>query len=85
MQQLKLYRLADRDGYDPFAIAPNVDIAASVFTTALRVPIGETRMLKIADGMKVLPDDKVHNLPQLLEFGPIGVVAFDPATGWSLT
>ena len=52
---------------------------------ALRVPIGETRMLKIADGMKVLPDDKVHNLPQLLEFGPIGVVAFDPATGWSLT
>ena len=85
VQQLKLYRLADRDGYDPFPIAPNVDIAASVFTTALRVPIGETRMLKIADGMKVLPDDKVHNLPQLLEFGPIGVVAFDPATGWSLT
>lgn len=85
VQQLQLYRLLENAADDLFAIAPNIDIAASVFTASLRVPIGETRMLQIADGMKDLPDDKVRNLPQLLEFGPIGVVEFDPATGWSLT
>lgn len=85
VQQLKLYRLGHAEGHDLFAIAPNIDIAASVFTSALRVPLGETRMLQIADSTRDLPDDKVRNLPQLLEFGPIGVVAFDHATGWSLT
>lgn len=84
-QKLQLYRLVEEGADDLFAIAPNIDIAASVFTTGLRVPIGETRMLHIADGMEDLPGDKVRNLPQLLEFGPIGVVGFDPATGWSLT
>lgn len=84
VQQLQLYRLVEDGADDLFAIAPNTDIAASVFTTALRVPIGETRMLQIADGMKDLPDDKVRNLPQLLEFGPIGVVTFNPDTGWLL-
>ncbi|GAB5349686.1 hypothetical protein [Alteriqipengyuania sp. 357] len=77
VQQLKLYRLKDADGHDLFAIAPHIDIAASVFTTALRVPIGETRMLQIADGMKDLPHDKVRNLRQLLELGPIGFALFE--------
>lgn len=85
VQQLKLYRLVTHDDGDLFAIAPNIDIAASLFTSALHVPIGETRLLQIADGMKDLPDDKVRNLPQLLELGPVGVVEFDPAIGWSLT
>jgi len=85
VQQLQLYRLVEDGADDLFAIAPNIDIAASVFMTALRVPIGGTRILQIADGMKDLPDDKICNLPQLLEVGPIGVVAFDPASGWSLT
>ncbi|MEL7688733.1 hypothetical protein AAG596_14330 [Citromicrobium bathyomarinum] len=85
VQQLQLYRLVEDCGDDLFAIAPNIDVAASVFTTALRVPIGETRMLQIAEGMKDLPAEKVRNLPQLLDFGPIGVVAFDPTSGWSQT
>lgn len=84
VQQLRLYRLVTDDGNDLFAIAPNIDIAASVFTTALQVPIGETRTLHVADGLKDLPDDKVRNLPQLLELGPIGIAQFNPATGWSL-
>ena len=84
VQQLQLYRLVKDGAEDQFAIAPNIDIAASLFTTALRMPIGETRMLQIADGMKDLPDDKVRNLPQLLELGPVGVVDFDIATGWAL-
>jgi len=77
VQQLKLYRLVQDGAGDLFAIAPNIDIAASVFTTALRGQIGEMRMLHIVDGIKDLPDDEVRNLPQLLEFGPIGVAHFD--------
>ena len=84
VQKLKLYRLAEDEGDDMFAVAPSIDIAASVFTVALRVPLGETRILRIADGMSNLPDDEIRNLPLFLEFGPIGVVKFDPASGWSL-
>lgn len=82
VEQLKLFRLVD-DDEDLFALAPNVDIAASVFTVALCRPTDGTRMLRIADGMREMPEDQVQNLPNLLEFGPIGIVEFDPATGWS--
>lgn len=82
IEQLKLFRLVD-DTEDLFAIAPNVDIAASVFTVALGMPTDGTRMLRIADGMRELPGDQIRNLPTLLEFGPIGIVEFDPACGWS--
>ena len=84
VQQLQLYRLCQEGDNDLFAIAPNIDIAASVFTSALCVRMGEARMLQIVEGMKDLPDDKVSNLPRLLVFGPIGVVAFDEKVGWSL-
>lgn len=84
VQQLKLYRTIDGKGANVFAIAPNIDIAASILTTALRVPLGETRTLRIADGMSDLPDEEIRNLPLLLELGPIGVVKFDAASGWSL-
>ena len=83
VQQLKLYRLTDHDGDELFAIAPNIDIAASMFTTALPVPIGQTRPLHIADGMSDLPDDMMRNLPQLLEFGPVGLAEFTEGR-WSL-
>ncbi|MBX7502423.1 hypothetical protein K3181_13325 [Qipengyuania sp. YG27] len=84
VQQLKLYRLVNDEGDDLFAVAPNIDIAASVFTTALRVPLGETLTLRIADGMMELPANQVRNLPRLLECGPIGIVQFDKSVdGWS--
>lgn len=83
VQQLKLFRLVDEEGGDRFAIAPNLDIAASVFTSALRVPRGQFRQLRIKDGMADLPASMVCNLPQLLEFGPIGVAVFSEG-GWSL-
>jgi len=84
VQRLKLFRLAEDEGDDLFAIAPNIDIAASVFTTALRVPLGETRTLRIRDGMKELRKDQVRSLRRLLECGPIGIVQFDKDVGgWS--
>lgn len=77
VQQLKLFRTIDRKGDNVYAIAPNIDIAVSVFTTELRVPRGETRLLHISDGMADLPGDLLCNLPRLLEFGPIGIAVFD--------
>ena len=77
VQQLKLYRTIDGMGGNIFALAPNVDVAASVFTTELRIRPGETRLLHISDGMADLPDDMVCNLPRLREFGPIAVAIFD--------
>ena len=61
-----------------FAIAPNADVAASGFTTELRIRPGEARLLHISDGMADLPDDMICNLPRLLEFGPVGVALFVP-------
>lgn len=77
VQQLKLYRTIDNKGGNIFAIAPNADVAASVFTTELRIRPAEVRLLYISDGMADLPDDMICNLPRLLEFGPIGVAFFD--------
>ena len=48
-----------------------------MFTTELRIPKGETRLLHISDGMADLPEEIMCNLPRLLEFGPIGIAVFD--------
>ena len=77
VQQLKLYRTLDDKGGNVFSIAPNADVAASVFATELRIRPGEMRLLHISDGTAGLPDHMVRNLPRLLEFGPIGVALFD--------
>lgn len=77
VQKLKLYRTIDDKGGNVFAIAPNADVAASVFTKELRIRPGESRLLLISDGMADMPDHMICNLPRLLEFGPIGVAVFD--------
>ena len=77
VQQLKLYRTIDDKGNNVFAMAPNADVAASVFTTELRVRPGEVRLLRISDGMADMPDHMICILPRLLEFGPVGVAVFD--------
>lgn len=77
VQQLKLYRTIDDKDGNVFAIAPNADVAASVFTTELRVRLSEVRLLHISDGMADMPDHMICNLPRLLEFGPIGAATFD--------
>jgi len=86
VQQLKLYRTSSDEGGIVFAIAPNVDVAATVFTSALGILPGEARLLNIADGMAGLLGDQVCNLPLLLEFGPIGVAIFDAdEKRWSIS
>ena len=83
VQQLKLYCLIDENADHLFAIAPNIDIAASVFVTALAKPSGAPRMLKIADGATQLTDAQMQGLSQLTELGPIGIVTWTEDSGWS--
>ena len=85
VQQLKLYRLIDEEAVALFAVAPNIDIAASVFVNALNIPSGAPRMLKIADGATELSDAQMRGLSRLTELGPIGIVTWDEKSGWSLT
>ena len=83
VQQMKLYRTIDDKGGNVFAVAPNADVAASVFTKELRIRPNEVRQLHISDGMADMPDHLVCNLPRLLEFGPIGVALYDrDEQGW---
>ena len=77
IQQLKFYRTIDNKGGNVFALAPNPDIAAAIFTTALRIPKGQVKLLYISDGMADLPDHMHANLQQLLELGPVGIAEFD--------
>lgn len=77
VQQLKLFRTIDDKGGNVYSIAPNVDVAATVFTRELGIRLGEVRLLRISDGMADLPHRMVCNLPRLLEFGPIGTAIFD--------
>lgn len=77
VQELKLYRTIDDKGGNIYALAPNPDIAAAIFTTALRVPKSAVKLFYISDGMADLPDDMLQNLPQLMELGPVGVAEFD--------
>lgn len=83
VQQLKLYRLMDEHADDLFAVAPNIDIAASVFVNALNIPSGTTRMLEIADGAAQLTVAQMLGLKRLTELGPIGIVRWDEESGWS--
>lgn len=77
VQQLKLFSTDDDKGGKIFAIAPNVDVAAAVFTTKLKIPRNGKRLLYISDGQVDLAHEMVCNLAQLLEFGPIGIAEFD--------
>ena len=77
VQKLKLYRTIDTKAGNVFAIAPNADVAASVFSKELQLRPNESRLLLISDGMADMPDHMICNLPRLLEFGPIGPAVFD--------
>lgn len=83
VKQLKLFRTADDAGDHLYAIAPNVDVAASVFASELPSQADKVRLIRISDGMADLPEDMVGNLPRLLEFGPVGVAIFSDGS-WSV-
>jgi len=83
VEQLRLFRLEDEHGASKFVIAPDKDTAMVIYCADWHLEEGEQRMFRIYDGLAELPPERLRNLPDLLEFGPAGIVAFDEGNGWS--
>lgn len=82
--KLHLYRVEEASGEQHFVIAPTGDVAASVYCECVELKKDEARLFRIHDGGYGLKNEALRGLPALLEFGPVGVVAWDSETGWAL-
>ena len=80
--KLQLFRVEEAEGDEHYVIAPNFDVAAAVYCESILPPEYEPRLFRIRDGMLGLKDKR--GLSALLEFGPVGVVAWNEERGWSL-
>ncbi len=83
--QLQLFGIEDSMGSQTYVIAPNKDIAATLYLGSNVLSDGEQRIFRFFDGLADLPPDHIHSLDCLLEFGPVGVVDFHPESGWSVS
>ena len=84
LQKLRLFRIEDQRGAETYVIAPGSDVASTLYVTSNPVSEGEHMLYRISDGLANLPPERIANLNELLEFGPIGIVAFHHEDGWSL-
>lgn len=80
--KLHFYRIQEVEGDDYFIVAPTGDVAAAVYCEASGLKEDEARLFRILDGFFGLKPDCARGLPALLEYGPIGVVAWDDERGW---
>lgn len=81
---LRLYRIEEIAGDHHFVIAPSGDMAAAIYCEVVPLPHDEARLFGIHDGQFGLRNDRLRNLPTLLEAGPIGMVEWDDERGWSM-
>lgn len=82
--RLYLYRIEEAEGDEHFIIAPNGNLAAAVYCEGVWLDEGSASLFRIHDGAIGLRNDALRGLPALLEFGPVGMVAWDDERGWSL-
>ena len=82
VMQLQLFGIEDSKGSQTYVIAPNKDIAATLYLGGNVLSDGEQRIFRFFDGLADLPPDHIHSLNRLLEFGPVGVADFHPESGW---
>ncbi len=84
--RLRFYKIVEQAGRTTYAVAPGADVASAIRGANLDLAADESiRFYRMFDGHKDLPDNKRAGLDRLLEFGPIGVIEFNPETGWLLT
>jgi len=81
--KLRLWRIEEVEGDTHFVIAPTGDLAIDVYCECVQLEEGEASMFAIHDGLDGLKNEALKGLPALLEFGPIGMVAWDDEIGWS--
>ena len=82
VQQLRFFRIDDIEESQTFVIAPNPDIASALYFSSNPLAKGERRVLRIFDGLVDVPQERIANLPALLEFGPVGIVTYHEEYGW---
>lgn len=81
VEMLRLYRTEDPKGNEMFAMAPNIDIAAAVFSNTLLPSLPRPHSFSIYEALATLPADRICNIHNLLELGPIGIAEFDEEVG----
>lgn len=82
--ELRLFRVDEMKGQQTFIIAPNSDVASTIYMDTVPLASGEHIMFRIFDGLAELPPERIRNLKSLLEFGPVGVATFHEEDGWSV-
>lgn len=82
--KLHLWRIEEVDGGTYFVVAPTGDMAVAVYCDCVELEEGEASMFGIYDGLDGLKNEALRGLPALLEFGPVGMVAWDDERGWRL-
>jgi|TARA_R110001599_G_scaffold226256_4_gene425234 hypothetical protein len=80
-----LFGIEDSMSSQTYVIAPNKDIAATLYLGSNVLSDDEQRIFRFFDGLKDLAPDHIHSLDCLLEFGPVGIVDFHPESGWSVS
>ena len=80
--KLNLYRIEEADGNEHFIVAPTGDVAAAVFCHCVNWDTREARLFRIRDGAIGLRNVELRGLTAILEFGPVGMVAWDNKDGW---
>lgn len=82
VDRLRLFRVEARGGEESFVVAPSADVAATVWLEASGPTDCNFQMFRIHDALLTVPEDQRAGLDGLLEFGPVGIVAWHAATGW---
>lgn len=82
--RLRFFRIEPASGEGIYVIAPSSGVAAAVYSEWLNPKGDEARGFRIHDGVIGLSSEALRGLPELLEFGPVGVVTWDEESGWSL-
>lgn len=80
--QLSFFTIKDIQNKVIFIIAPDTDIAKSIYAANVSLNRGPILIFQISDGIRNLRKDEIRNLPDLLKFGPIGIAEYDNDQGW---
>ncbi|MXO61393.1 hypothetical protein [Qipengyuania oceanensis] len=74
-----------RDRAQPrFVLAPNADVAMAIEFWSKPTEAPQTKYAKVALATS-LTDRQKHEIEELIEFGVIGMLAWDEKRGWSVT
>lgn len=82
--RLHFYRVLDERGDECFIIAPTMDVATSVYCEVSHLEEGKASLFRILDGFFSLKPECMRGLPELLEYGSVGVVQWDEDNGWKM-